>query len=259
MTLGQSNDTTTRSSGGFNSPEVYSGYSLFNTNKELPEELHACITFSYWKSFIKISIARRDPKSFGKDKPSFDMDNKLSIYIKHQKARMFAQEIRKFFSGEDTRINVGIGSGNAVIVVTNIDNVPAISIRTAAENGDFNNATYICNQRYDVIYDHDADSFNFTSDFDSYKNIEVEVIARQLEDFANAVNNAIAYSVIDNTAYNNYKLNNNINAIATKLGVDLTNKSNNAKRGYNSFNNTNSTSSFSKSTLDDLDEAIGSL
>lgn len=272
MSLGNQFETdyTNKPSNGFKAPEVNSGYSLFNSSRELPEELHSCITFSYWKSCIKISIAKRKVESYGKDVPSYDMENKLSIYVRHQKARMLASlirdvEISKNFYSEDANPkgydNVGIGSGNGVIVVTEVNGTPAISIRKAFDDGSIQEATYIINQRYDVLYNHDAQTFNFESNLEDFKYIELDIIAQQLEDFATAMNNAIAYSMIDSTAYANYKLNNNITAIASKLGVDLynNNKTNNAKRGYNSFNNTNSVSSFSKSTIEELDEAIGGL
>lgn len=259
----QNTNPTNKFSGGnqFKSPEVHSGYALFNSSSNIPEECHSCLTFSYWKSCIKISIAKRDQSTFGKDNVSYDMDNKLSIYIRHAKARMLANELKNI-DIEELRQGktIGVGSGSAVILIGCVNDTPAIIIRKAFEDGSRLEHTYILNtSMYDIILDHDLKSFRFQTDVEKYKYIELDIIARQLEDFANSINNAIAFSVIDNMAYGNYKLNNTINSIANKLGIDMMANKNNAKFGYNSFNTTDSVSKFSTSTVEELEESIGGI
>lgn len=244
----------------FKYPEVYSGYSLFNSSKDLPEEMHACITFSYWKSCIKISIAKRSASSFGKDTPSYDMENKLSIYVRHSKARMLANELKNLNPAElEEGKTVGIGSGSAVILIGCVNGVPAIIIRKAFEDGTKIEHVYIINQRYDLIIDHDSKSYRFQTDMEKYKYMEIDMLREQLESFANSMTNATAYSVVNTMAYDNYKTNNTINSIASKLGIDISGNKTNARFGYNSFNNTDSTSSFANSSIDELAESIGGI
>ena len=70
---------------------VYSSYRMNNAESEIDP---TCLTFRFWKNNICIGIFPK--KNTGNDEIQFDMDDGITIYLSHTKARILANEIRLF-------------------------------------------------------------------------------------------------------------------------------------------------------------------
>ena len=226
---------------------VYSNYRMNNAESKIDP---TCMTFRYWKSNLCIGIFPR--KNTGNDEISFDMDNGITIYLSHTKARILKNEIEMFLKDPVTYNSVGVPSGQAAISISNgseygKDN-PVITIRKVSETGEVL-ASFAYEFKTNFHYSiRNYDGKNFDSVYEDYKNIEIEQLITVLDEYIKASTNAIAFTVMDQRKYSFARLDSKIEAIANSLGVDIA-KSGSSNRRYSgtSFFNNNSGSDNSNS------------
>jgi len=251
-------------------PEVtiYSGYRMNNAESKIDP---TCLTFRFWKSNLCVGIFPK--KNTGNDEVSFDMDNGITIYLSHTKARILANELRLFLSDPVSYNAVGVPSGSAAISISNGSeygkNTPVLTIRKVSETGEvvasfayeFKTNFHFAIRNYD--------GKNFDSAYDDYKNLEIEQFITVLEEYVKASTNAVAFTVMDQRKYSQARMENKIDAIASNLGIDTARSSgssrrfsgntyfNNASGGNSSnsgSNNYSSNVSYGAATIDDLED-----
>lgn len=266
MALG---NTYNNNQGRSNTPEltVYSGYRMNNAESKIDA---TCMTFRFWKSNLCIGIFPR--KNTGNDEIAFDMDNGITIYLSHTKARILKHELELFLSDPIKYNSVGVPSGQAAISISNGSeygkNNPVITIRKVAETGEVVSSfayEFKTNFHYAI---RNYDGKNFDSAYEDYKNIEIEQLITVLDEYVKASTNAIAFTVMDQRKYSFTRLESKIEAIASSLGVDTAKSSNNNRGRYTStsyFNNNSSANSdngngysagsvgYGSATIDDLE------
>lgn len=244
---------------------VYSNYRMNNGDSKIDA---TCITFRFWKSNLCISIFPR--KNTGNDEVQFDMDNGITIYLSHTKARIFKQEVENFLKDPIKYTGSGVNSGQAVITISNGaeygKDAPVIIIRKIAEGGEVvASFAYEFHRNYHfAIRNYDGKTFD--SVYDEYNNIEIEQLVTLLDEYCKAMTNAVAFSVMDQRKYSANRVENKINAIAASLNVDISsgNGSNNGQRRYNSNSHFGNSSnggssdyssgvSYGSATIDDLE------
>lgn len=243
---------------------VYSNYRMNNAESNVDA---TCITFKFWKNNLCIGIFPR--KSTGNDEISFDMDNGITIYLSHTKARILKHELELFIKDPVTYNSVGVPSGQAAISISNGaeygKNTPIVTIRKVSEVGEVvSSFAYEFKTNYHFsIRNYDGKTFD--SVYEDYKYIEIEQLITLLDEYVKASTNAIAFSVMDQRKFSHAKLDSKIEAIASSLGVDLAKSGNNQRRysGNSYFNsNANSASSnndytssvgYGSATIDDLE------
>lgn len=237
------------------SPTIYSGYTLSNSGEEVQENQHSRISFSYWNSCLKITIQPRLESSYGKDIAEFDTKSTACIYIRCFKASILANEINKFIHDPNYKKNTacGMGSGGSVMIVSrdknNTYNITIINKNTGSQ------ATYICHKKFfEYITEFNFKDQSFKESSDGYELKDLEILVDQLNAFYQAMSNSIAYTVVDRTHYNEVRLNDNIEAIAAKLGVEVRSAGGYKKR--TSYKDMNSSTSFSHDTMDNFNSTL---
>ena len=265
MSLGS---TYNNNQGSKNGPDVtvYSNYRMNNAESMVDQ---TCITFRYWKQSLVIGIYPR--KATGNDEIAFDMDNGITIYLSHTKARILKHELELFLSDPVTYNSVGVPSGQAAISISNgaeygKDN-PVVTIRKVSENGEVI-ASFAYEFKTNFHYAiRNYDGKNFDSAYDDYKNIEIEQFITVLDEYVKASTNAVAFTVMDQRKYSFARMDNKIEAIAASLGVDLAKSSGGSRGRYNSssyFNNNSNSDNgssnyssgsvgYSSASIDDLE------
>lgn len=245
-------------------PTVYSAYRMNNAESLVDK---TCLTFGYWKSVLRISISPK--KDTGNDDVSFDMDNGISIYLNHTKARILAERIRAFLQNPEANDNTGVPSGQGLITISRGKEYnsthPLLIIRKIdQENGnvissfayEFKGSDYY----YAISNYVEGGSFDKVSD--EFANLEIEQLITILEEYYKAMTSAVAYSVIDQMKYSETRVMNRLNKIAEKLGVELSSGGKNGGGNYSStsyFNRQSSSQSsgnnngYTQATLDDIE------
>lgn len=222
MALGDSynyngNNNTDSNKKEYKSPEVYSGYNTSNENGVDPSAL----SYSYWKGFLKISIAPllKNPT----DKKKWDHKNAACIYLTHNHARILLDQAKKVINGELNNGGVRAQDTN-LITFSNGNEVGAngycLIIRNVESDGTIT-ATYVYqfNQSYFAISNFKADDSDFDRTY--YDNIEVDEFLDILNQFSLHMTKAAAYTVIDEMKYNDNRMNTKIGLIAEALGVEF--------------------------------------
>lgn len=258
MALGSTynNNQNTRKTPEFS---MYSNYRMNNAESKIDP---TCITFRYWKTNLCIGIFPR--KNTGNDEIAFDMDNGITIYLSHTKARMLKHEIELFLQDPIKYNSVGVPSGSAAITISNgseygKDN-PVITIRKVAENGEVT-ASFAYEFKRDYHYSiRNYDGKSFDQIYDDYQNIEIEQLVTLLDEYCKAVTNAVAFTVMDQRKFSFSRMENKIESIANSLGVETPISGGNGNGSYNSsyFNNRSNLTSanpagFEGATIDDLE------
>ena len=243
---------------------VYSNYRMNNAESLIDQ---TCLTFRFWRQNLCIGIFPR--KQTGSDEVAFDMDNGITIYLSHTKARILKNELENFLRDPIAYNGSGVPSGQAAITISNGleygKNTPVLTIRKVdGETGNILSAfayEFKSNFHYSIRH---YDGKNFDTEYEDYKNIEIQQMITVLEEYIKASTNAIAFTVRDQSKFTDNRTFNTLNAIAEKLGVELRSGSNGAKRFNNSsyFNsNSNNNSGYSSpsavaygtATIDDLE------
>jgi hypothetical protein len=225
-----------------------------------------CLTSRFWKGNLCLSIYPR--KNTGNDEVSFDMDNGITIYLSHTKARILKNELELFLKDPISYNGVGVPSGSAAVTISNGveygKNTPVLTIRKVNENGDVV-ASFAYEFKSNYYYAiRNYDGRNFDSAYDEYRYIEIEQMITLLDEYVKASTNAVAFTVMDQRKYSVARIDTKLDAIAQSMGVELPKGGNNQKRYNNNsyFNNnsngnsgysSNSGVSYGSATIDDLE------
>ena len=244
---------------------VYS-YRMNNAESEVDA---TCLNFRFWKNSLCIGIYPR--KQTGNDDVSFDMDNGITIYLSHTKARMLKNEIELFMKDPVAYNSVGVPSGTAAITISNGaeygKNTPFVTIRKLSENGEIvGSFAYEFKTHYHFSL-RNFDGKNFDREYDAYDNIELLEMLTVLDEYVKASTKAVAFTVMDERKYSFDRVDKKIDAIAQALGVETARSYSNGNRySKNSFfnnpangNNSSGSSNFSSgvsygsATMEDLE------
>lgn len=240
---------------------LYSNYRMNNAESKIDA---TCITFRFWRTNLCIGIFPR--KNTGNDEVAFDMDNGITIYLSHTKARILKHELELFLKDPIAYNAVGVPSGQAAITISNgaeygKDN-PVLTIRKVSETGEVvSSFAYEFKRDYHFsIRNYDGKTYDQA--YDDYQNIEIEQLISLLDEYCKASTGAIAFSVLDQRKYSHQRVENKIDAIASSLGVEIAKSGGNGQRKYNNtfFNSNNSNggssageASYTQATIDDLE------
>lgn len=241
-------------------PSVYSPYRMNNAESTVDK---TCMTFTYWNNILRITIAPR--KDTGNSDVQFDLDNGISIYLSHTKARILADVMRKFLSDPEKYDNSGIPSGAGFITISrgkefNSPN-PLMIIRKINEDGSVASSfAYEFKGDYFFAVHNYSEKGTFDKDFESYRTLEIEQMITLLEEYYKAMTCATAYTVIDQSKYDQARVTGRLNKIAEKLGVEFGSGSSRGGYSSTSYFNSNSgsdTSSasggYTPASLDDIE------
>jgi hypothetical protein len=267
MSLGNSYDNNKRNNTVYD-PTVYSPYKMNNAEGTVDQ---TCISFSFWNNSLKISISPKKANTGSEGQILFDYDNGISIYLSHSKARILAEEIKKFISDPETYDNSGVPSGQGLITVSTGKEYgspsPLIIIRKISETGEvMSSFAYQTKHDYYFAVRGYSEKNGFSKDSESYSNLELLQLVTLLEEFYKASTCATAYTVVDQLKYEHNRQRTVLNSIANKLGVEYGGGNGNGNnRRYNStsyFNNNSGgnssgysaqSNSYTQATLDDID------
>lgn len=248
-------------------PTVYSQYSLSNAQSELdPTKL----AIRYWNNLLVFSIYPKIENS-DVENPRWDFQNGISIYLSPFKALMFEKELIDFLKNPDTYNNRGVetSSGGLITISNGKDfniSSPLLMIRKTDSTGHVESsfAYQIRSKYFKSIRNFDEKEPEKTQ-IQYYDSIEIESLILILDQYTKAMSGAGAYAVIDNSKYDNSRINTKIGLIADKLGVEF--KKNGGNKSSNSFfsklgngssnsNDSKPESNFTPASLDDIDNMI---
>ena len=215
------------------SPTEY-GYSFTNPDSTIDK---TNLSFSMWKTTLQVRISPL--VETGNNEYRADRKNTITAFLIPTKAVIFADILRKFKEDPDKYNNFGVASGKALLSVINPKSLNKkedgciINIRTITPEGTVENSySYETKQTFNAVMGFDEKNGSFKQDFETYKNIEIDMIIKQLEEYANAMTNATAFTVI-NSEFKYF------DQIAAKLGVNLVGNNNTYTRNKSYFDNTN--------------------
>ena len=242
-----------------NDPNVYSPYKFSNTEGLDPSSL----SITFWGSTMKITIAPK--KNTPNGEIAFDYDNSISVYLSHTKARILAEEIKAFMNGKIN--NCGVDTNKGFISISNGKEFGVNSYFLVIRSFDNENNSVSSSYAYEFKKDYHYAIRNFNEkkiEFEKtyYNEIEIDQFVTLLEEYYKAMTGAVAFTVIDQSKYNNSRLNTKLDLIANKLGVEYGGGEKSSSGGGGSFfsnrepSNTTSNfnSGFIKGSIDDLDD-----
>lgn len=218
------------------SPTVYSGFTLYNPTSKIDK---TSMSFSMWKSTLKISIVPVIETESGNDVPKYDYKNSISIYLTPIKAHLFAEILKAFKTNPTKYTNYGISTPQSIITVDvpktfgKDYNGTVISIRRVGENGNIEASySYECSSdNFSAVVGFNAKNpKEFTNDTEIFKNEEIDAIIHQLNSYYEAMSNANSFATL-NILYPY------LDKIAAKLGVDLSATIRKPSTGFFSNNN----------------------
>lgn len=240
-------------------PTVYSPYRFVNAMSSVDPGV---LGFSFWQRSLKVTISPRKPGS-PDERPEYDYDNNIFIFLNHTKAYVLYNEIVKFQQDPVAFNNVGVPSGSSVITINNGNefglNSPCLVITKTDENGNVvNQLVYqFKNDYYYAIRNYDAKQKSFDKVTADYQDVEIEMFKTLLLEYYKAMTGAIAYSVIDQMQYNQARTDMKIDQICQKLGVNFSNNRNGGGRNYgSSYFNQSAATNYNSTSLDDIDVDI---
>lgn len=240
MSLGNTYDNNKRTNDVFN-PTVYSPYKMNNAEGIVDQ---TCISFNFWNNSLKISIFPKKSTTGADGQPLFDYDNGISIYLNHSKARIFAEELKKFLSDPVQFDNSGVSSGQGLITVSRgVDfnsPAPVIFIRKINENGAVvSSFAYQTKGDYYFSVRGYNENGSFEKHTDDYKYLEIYQIITILEEFYKAATYAVAFTVYDQFKFEHNRQREWRNSVSAKLGIEVP-SGGSSNRSYSStsyFNN----------------------
>lgn len=213
------------------SPTVYSGFNLYNPTSKIDK---TCMSFSMWKSTLKVSIIPVIETESVNDTPKYDYKNAISIYLTPIKAHLFAKILEQFKLNPTKYNNYGISTPQSIITVDIPQtfgkdyNGTVISIRRVGENGNVEASySYECSSDNfsAVVGFNSKNPKEFTQDTEIFKNEEIDAIINQLNSYYEAMSNANAFATL-NILYPY------LDKIAAKMGVDLSNNNRKSATGF---------------------------
>lgn len=247
-------------------PSLYSEYKFANPDSVVDA---TALRFSYWSGTLKVGIYPK--KNTGNDEISFDMENGITVYLNHNKARMMYGIIQDYLRNpEEFDLGRGVPSGKQILTISNGKefgvNTPCLVARKVGDDGTVQSSfSYHFRNNYHFSVADYEESGSFTKVYEPYNTLELEQFAIVLKTYYEAMTGAAAYSVVDALRYEHGRTMTRLDAIANKLGVEFGSRNNNGGRRYNSGNsyfnsnpgNGNSSSTgggFNHTTLDEYEE-----
>lgn len=243
------------------------------------------LSYEYWNSTLKIKITNR--KDTGNSEIVFDDMDSAVIFLTPDKARIFANVIKNFLKDPIKYNNSGVNTTKGVVTLNNGaqhgTTNPCLIIRQIEQTDGTVQKTYAYEFKTDYHYAitnldaSDTEIRGFDKDFDSYRNLEIEQLLTMLENFINASTYAYAAAAGKANEYRENTMNNKIDAIMNKLGVEYTGRSqrstgsffdnngrNSSGNNYNVNNNNTMSSSGMEGankynqlgSLDDIDDGL---
>lgn len=243
------------------SPNVYTPYRMSNIDSSIDS---TSLSFTFWNNLLTVAISPKK-ETGNSGEVAFDHENAAKIYINHTKARIFAEEIKRFLEDPATYTGSGISSGSGLITISNgaefgVD-CPLLVIRKLDDGGNVV-GTYV--YQFKTDYHFSVRNFtaadNFKTIKEDYQFIEIWQLVTLLEEYYKAMTNAVAYSVIDQMKFNQGRTDNKLNAIAEKLGVELPGGRKSFSSSSSFFNSAannsagNNSINYPQATLDDLED-----
>jgi hypothetical protein len=200
------------------SPTVF-GFSFSNSESVIDK---SNIQFSMWKTTIKINICPLIDT--GTNEWRVDRKNSICAYLIPAKALMFADILKKYKTDPNKYSNWGVASGSAYISVINpkeikdnADGYAIINIRRISSEGVVEssyNYEVKSGGSYNAVIGFDEKKGTFSQDFKEYASTELDLIIAQLEQYALAMTNTHAFTVV----HNQYEY---LDKIAQKVGADI--------------------------------------
>lgn len=258
MALGSNNNQNNK---GLYEPTYYSRLRFKNDDDKLQ------VGFSYWKGTLKLAITE---KSNGDNQKS---DEIAYIHLSPVKAKMFANYVQMVIenptSSEIYGVNTGASDVQGLLVISRDNGRPYIIVAKVNKDGSFANSqrfNFNYNYHYGLKFE-DLNKLSFSKEYDD--NLELIQFKEILEDYARSASGAIGATCWDVARYEVAKMNNLINQIADKVGVERKtggsyNNSgsagdsyfaNNGKSSSGGFSGMNkpSSSGYSTGSIDELD------
>lgn len=215
------------------SPTEY-GYSFSNPDSTIDK---TNLSFSMWKTTLQVRISPL--VETGNNEYRTDRKNTITAFLIPTKAVIFADILKKFKEDPDKYNNYGVASGKSLLSVINPKSLGKdedgciINIRTITSEGTVENSySYETKHTFNSVMGFNDKDGSFKQDFKTYANIEIDMIIKQLEEYAKAMTNTVAFSVT-NSQFKYF------DRIATKLGVDLVGNNNYTTRNRSYFDNSN--------------------
>lgn len=235
-------------------PTVYSPVQFKNPLGVDPSML----SFSYWRSLLKISISPKlDPRP-GDTYDTYDHENGISIHINHMKARILYNEINEFLKGKLNSVGIPSGASGLITISNGLEfgiSSPVLVIRKMDEDGKITSSyayQFNANDYYKSIRNFDEKSLDYEEV--PCPNIELLVFQDLLKNYYEAANYATAYTVIDSLKFDNSRINTKLGLLLDNAGIKKQDK-NGGKSFFqrsSELDSNNAPSSRNQTTLDNL-------
>lgn len=178
------------------------------------------MSIDYFNKLMRVNIAPRNPNSDKNEYSTYDMDNKVSVYLTFYRAKELFDMIEKMKT-DDSIFNVCINTNGAML-----------KISKGKEYGSDNYVFAICTDKdgvisemlYETQGDRYIEPYNFADgkyeEFVS-KNMELDTFQMCLNEYYRASSYAIAASIADSELYRRHSQIEMIKSIAGKVGVKV--------------------------------------
>ena len=212
------------------------------------------LSISFRSGLMIIDIAEQ--------KEGFKYDTLESIYLAPTKALLFSREIKKFkeyydnetiVDGKAFGVNAGMGEKVSYIGIhANVAKDILITIGKIDGNGTIlEQATFKLNRDYHYGLEWDnIDNMELSKAY--YDDTELIQLTKALDDFANHMSGALAYSGIDLARYDQARVLSKMDPIYDKLGIERRTPGGNSNRGSNNFLDNSSRVSNHVDNIDDI-------
>lgn len=237
MSLGTYNNSNAKKD---YSPTTYSPVRFYNSESKVDP---SCMSFSFWKQLLKISISPYNQNTSEGSYPSIDKDASIEIYLSPMKAKLFLSYLKNIRdTGKCEWNNVGVNTNKGIIYFTEGkefgQNGQFIVIKIIdQESGNcMSSIAYEFNSNYSAIVNYNGGS-DFNRDNTFAPSIEFDMFISVLENYVESVNYAIAATVVDNQKFDVSRITTRIMSIQDKLGIQQSGEGRSYGKSY--FDNNN--------------------
>lgn len=199
-------------------PTVY-GYSLYNTDNDYEKSR---LTFTMWARTIKISIEEMTREAENGRMAEFDTKNSSIIYLTPSKAYMLAGIVEKYYKNPEQYSGYGVASARAFITISREGDYDVIRINEITGTGVRKGLGYVINTNYNIVTSYDDNGPTYNNEM--FANMDFIQIITQLKDYAKAMDNTIAFTVMDQNNRNTNWLRSAVTKIAAANNINLSNK-----------------------------------
>ena len=225
-------------------PSVKGTINFYNTDSELEKSK---LYVEYWNGMIKIAIS---PMIEGTDNqatfPQFDDKAGLAIFIRQAKAHVLMSEISKFLKDPTKFKNVGVRSGDNLILLSSPSEYPKAKnlvltiIKFVPRSNEIKDMRHyeFKGHYHSAVRNFDVSTSNFDTAYE-YDGLEAQEFIMILKAYIEASTSAFSADLIYKDTFERTRYNDKLNAIAKNLGVDISYKSSSPAPATN---NTQSTS-----------------